>query len=232
MLFGPGTIQDYEFLTKVECSRLSEKVLSLEQHWEARLGPYEFATLGCAAYLDGEADTYTRKNRTLNPLLRDTFEELYERVRLLFGDILDGEVYYDEAYSYPGFHLFRFAGNEICEDDPADRAHFDYQFARVFPDFAKAKSMPLTFTIPLEEPSTGSSLEVWDLRPDTESEQEPKEYARSHPSQTVRYELGRVFVHDGLSLHAMGKVPRGTQGRRITLQGHIFRTERGWLLYW
>ena len=233
MKFGPGIVHDDDFLTPEECVEVSHKVLSLKAHWEARLGPYQFATLGCAAYLDGESE-YSQKSATLNPLLLETFHSVYQRLRLYFSQILDAEAYYDEAYSYPGFHLFKFEGFEISDDKPADRAHFDYQFAKVFPDFASTTDVPLTFTIPIEEPSTGSSLEMWDLRPEGHAEigYEHEKYAHTHPSRTVHYSVGRIFTHDGLNLHAMGQIAPGTTGRRITLQGHVFRTERGWLIYW
>jgi len=235
MHFGPGIIQEDDLLTRADCAQISEKVLALQAHWEPRLGPYQFATLGCAAYLDAEAAAdYAHKSSTLNPIMKETFAEIYERVRLYFSGILDAEAYYDEAYSYPGFHLFKLEGNEIATDNPADRAHFDYQFARIFPDFAQTQATPLTFTIPIEEPSCGSSLEMWDLRPDghAEIDYEHVEYARTHPSKTVHYAVGRIFTHDGLNLHAIGTVSPGSRGRRMTLQGHAFRTERGWLLYW
>ena len=236
MQFGPGIIQQDEFLTQEECVQISEKVLGLKSHWEPRLGPYQFATLGCAAYLDAaEAATeYAHKSSILNPIMQQTFQEVYEKIRLYFSRILDAEAYYDEVYSYPGFHLFQLDGNEVSKDNPADRAHFDYQFARIFPDFAKTPAAPLTFTIPIEEPSHGSSLEVWDLRPEghAEIEYEHVPYARTHPSKTVAYAVGRIFTHDGLNLHAIGKVPTGSRGRRMTLQGHAFRMEKGWLLYW
>ena len=92
----------------------------------------------------------------------------------------------------------------------------------------------LTFTLPIEEPSTGSSLEMWDLRPDGHAKIDFQhvEYARTHPSKTVPYAPGRMFTHDGLNLHAIGKIPDGAVGRRMTLQGHAFKKEKGWLLYW
>ncbi len=241
MQFGPGIVQEDIFLTPEECAQISEKVLSLESYWEPRIGPYQFATLGCAAYLDaGKAGqsfketAYAEKSAKLNPVMKEMFQELYQRVQSYFSKLLDAEVYYDDAYSYPGFHLFKFEGNEVAKDSPADRAHFDYQFAQVFPDFAKAQSMPITFTLPIGEPSGGSSLEMWDLRPEGHAEifYEHVEYARTHPSKTVHYSIGRMVSHDGLNLHAIGRVQPGAVGRRMTLQGHAFKTEKGWLLYW
>lgn len=234
MQLGPGIVHEDDFLTSQECAQISEKVCRLESHWEPRLGPYEFATLGCAAYLDGQW-SYGEKVSTLNPVLREALHDLYERVRAYFSRLLDAEAYYDEAYSYPGFHLFRFEGDEGALDSPAERAHFDYQFAEIFPNFAQeALASPLTFTLPIEEPSSGSSLEMWDLRPEghAEIDYQHKEYARTHPSKTLPYALGRMFIHDGLNLHAMGRVPPGCKGRRMTLQGHAFKTAQGWLLYW
>jgi hypothetical protein len=235
MEFGPGVVQEDDFLSRADCEQISQKVLDLQEHWEPRLGPYNFATLGSAAYLDVDNDRYAEKSRNLNPLLRQTFHQLYEQVRVYFSQLLDAPAYYDEAYSYPGFHLFQFKGNEISQDNPADRAHFDYQFAKVFPDFATSYlASPLTFTLPIQEPSSGSSLEMWDLRPEGHAEinYEHKQYARTNPSKTVPYALGRLFTHDGLNLHAMGKIAPGTVGRRMTLQGHAYKTDKGWLLYW
>lgn len=234
MEFGPGIVQEHDFLTRQECDAIARKVVGLESQWEPRLGPYQFATLGCAAYLDAESG-YAQKSSTLNPLMRETFYEVYERIRLYFSRILDAEAYYDEAYSYPGFHLFAFSGDEIVKDSPADRSHFDYQFAKVFPNFDKQiLATPLTFTLPIEEPSSGSSLEMWELRPEGHAaiDYEHQEYARTHPSKTIHYAVGRIFTHDGLNLHAMGRIPLGTTGRRMTLQGHAFKTDKGWLLYW
>jgi hypothetical protein len=241
MQFGPGIIQEHDLLTSQECAQISEKIISLESYWEPRLGPYQFATLGCAAYLDagkaGESlagTAYADKSRALNPILKETFADIYERVRLYFCGLLQDEAYYDEAYSYPGFHLFKFEGNEIAQDNPSERAHFDYQFAQIFPDFAKSLTMPITFTLPIQDPSSGSSLEMWDLRPEghAEIDYEHIPFARTHPSKNLPYTVGRIFSHDGLNLHAMGRIPIGTVGRRMTLQGHVFKTEKGWLLYW
>lgn len=232
--FGPGIIREDNCFTREECALIAEKVVGLQSQWEPRLGPYQFATLGCAAYLDAETE-YAQKTDALNPIMRETFQDLYERIRVYFSGLLDAEAYYDEAYSYPGFHLFAFNGDEVATDSPADRAHFDYQFAKVFPNFEKQiLATPLTFTLPIEEPSSGSSLEMWELRPEGHAaiNYEHQEYARTHPSKTINYAVGRVFTHDGLNLHAMGKIASGTSGRRMTLQGHAFKTERGWLLYW
>ncbi len=234
MQFGPGIVQEDEFLTGDECAAIVAKVHSLASHWEPRFGPYGFSTLGCAAYLDF-ASGYAQKSSSLNPMMMEAFSDIYERVRQYFNGILDAEAYYDESYSHPGFHLFEFHGDEVVEDNPADRAHFDLQFTKAFPNFKKeVLAMPLTFTLPLEEPSSGSSLEMWDLRPEEKDKLTlgQAEYARTHPSKTVHYATGKMVTHDGLNLHAIGRIANGAVGRRITLQGHAFKTPKGWLLYW
>jgi hypothetical protein len=59
------------------------------------------------------------------------------------------------------------------------------------------------------------------------------EYASKHAPQHVPYTLGRIVVHDGLVLLAIGvSAVAAPKGHRITLQGHGLRMPEGWLLYW
>jgi hypothetical protein len=60
-----------------------------------------------------------------------------------------------------------------------------------------------------------------------------RDYAARHPWQRVTYERGRIVVHDGYVLHAIGPASDPAPlGYRITLQGHGVRTSIGWMLYW
>jgi hypothetical protein len=236
MIFGDGIVLEKDCMKPEECADVCTKVLSLQNHWENRRGPYQFHTLGCAAYLDGarEGHQYPLKSKTTNPFMKENFSSLYEQIRVFMGTVLDAPAYFDETYAYPGFHLFALRGDEIDNDDPGNRAHFDYQFAKIFEDHAQRPSNVITFTLPLMEPSCGSSLEMWDLRPEGHKEINYQHipWALRNKSRTVNYQVGRMFIHDGLNLHAIGRVRGGSTGRRITLQGHGFRRDKGWLLYW
>jgi hypothetical protein len=92
----------------------------------------------------------------------------------------------------------------------------------------------LSFTLLVEEPSGGSSMEIWPAhRNAIPPNFNALQYAATHSSRTLLYSPGYMVVHDGLLLHAIGRAsiaaPRGT---RITLQGHGARSSGGWKLYW
>jgi hypothetical protein len=60
-----------------------------------------------------------------------------------------------------------------------------------------------------------------------------REYAKKYRSQMIPYRNGRIVVHDGLVLHAIGRAPtKNPQGLRVTLQGHGILMPKGWMLYW
>ena len=94
----------------------------------------------------------------------------------------------------------------------------------------------LSFTLPIEEPPGGCSMEIWPLH----SEAIPLgfdtlKYAASHPSQRLQYTRGHMVVHDGLLLHTRStQFVRGVhpEGYRITFQGHGAKVSGGWKLYW
>ena len=59
------------------------------------------------------------------------------------------------------------------------------------------------------------------------------DYAAKHFGETLTYIPGRMVVHDGLTLHAIGRAAvSAPKGLRITLQGHAVRVRQGWMLYW
>ena len=93
----------------------------------------------------------------------------------------------------------------------------------------------LSFTLPIEQPSGGASMAIWHIRYNeaVQLDLSVSEYASKHPSQTVTYARGRIVVHDGFVLHAIGKASiDAPKGFRITLQGHGVRLPQGWMLYW
>ncbi|MFM8554729.1 MAG: hypothetical protein ACKODG_00850, partial [Betaproteobacteria bacterium] len=51
-------------------------------------------------------------------------------------------------------------------------------------------------------------------------------------SQVYPYQLGKMTIHSGLSLHQAVINPNGEAIPRIMLQGHALRDETGWKLYW
>lgn len=226
----------HNVLTTLECAETRDRVLALRDHWTPR-DNRRFFTLGAASYRDavGKHAQYLKAAKVTNPLLQKSFEWLHERLRLFFEDLLGEAVMFDPRYALPGFHIFVFRSSVVCRsrENVAAAAHFDLQWMNAISGTVPKQT--LSFTLPVELPLGGASLEIWRLR--YQQALRPgfstPDYALRHPSRTVRYRRGRIVVHDGLTLHGIGRgsVAR-SKGFRITLQGHGVRFSKGWMLYW
>jgi hypothetical protein len=232
--WDPTVVSQHEVLRLTECEKVRDQVFSLREYWKSRSPNVGFFTLGAASYLDAveRRDAYFESAREINPILRANFDWLCERVRKGFEDLLGKPVSFGDRYALPGFHIFEYFGTDISDDKPSTRAHFDMQWAHAMPGRRPEKT--LSFTLPIEEPTGGSALEIWPVhcdavRPDFDA----LKYAATNPSQTLRYVLGQMVVQDGLLLHAIGCSSIATpKGYRITFQGHGAKDSEGWKLYW
>jgi hypothetical protein len=192
-------------------------------------------TLGAASYLDApnSHEAYLRAARATNPVLADWFSWLHVRLSNFLEALLGEPAYLDDHYALPGFHIFEFRGHDQSDDNTALRAHFDLQWMHAIP--GEIPRGTLSFTLPIEEPTGGCSLSIWKTRYEHAVRRgfTAVEYASRHAPQTIAYTPGRIVIHDGCILHAIGRSSvAAPEGFRITLQGHGFRTSRGWLLYW
>jgi hypothetical protein len=180
-----------------------------------------------------ERGLYLEAAKAANPLLSSSFDWLHERVRQFFEEFLGEPVFFDLEYALPGFHIFALDGTDHSHDNVAARAHFDLQWMHAIPGLDPTGT--LSFTLPIEEPSGGASLAIWHTRYEDALRLgfTAVQYASKHPPRTVTYARGRLVVHDGLILHAIGRSSvSAPEGFRITLQGHGVRLPSGWLLYW
>jgi hypothetical protein len=168
----------------------------------------------------------------MNPILKDNFSWLYERIRAGLQQLLGRPVSYGPEEALPGFHIFLYEGADQSWDRPATRAHFDMQWMH-----AIASPHPdetLSFTLTVAEPTGGCSLEIWPVHQRAVHPQtDVLAWAVNHPSQTLWYSRGQMVVHDGLLLHAIGRSSvANPEGCRMTLQGHGARISGEWTLYW
>jgi hypothetical protein len=229
-----AAISQHEVLRLEECERIRDRIFALRDRWTPRAEGGAFFTLGVAAYLDAprKHESYLNAAKSMNCLLHENFEWLYERVRSGFQNLLGRDVFYDNDCPLPGFHVFRYQGEDQSNDRPSTRAHFDMQWFHAMPGCRPEET--LSFTVSIEEPTGGSSLQIWPLH----SHSVPPgldvlEYAAGHPSKTVRYSRGHMILHDGLLLHAIGvSSVAKPEGYRITFQGHGVRVGENWTLYW
>ena len=227
-------LSQHDLLSDRECAAARDRVIALKRRWTSRAGG-SFFTLGAASYMDAarERADYLEAAKATNPMLFASFEWLHGRVRRFFEALLGEAVRFDPLYALPGFHIFENKGECRSRDNLAARAHFDLQWMHVYPGWVPLGSV--SFTLPIEMPSGGASMEVWPVRYEevVRFNLSTVDCALSRPSQTLTYARGRIVVHDGLVLHAIGRAAVPTpEGYRITLQGHGVRSPEGWTLYW
>jgi hypothetical protein len=228
-----AVVTQHEFLSAAQCQQIQDRVMALEPRWIRRGNT--FFTLGAASYIDApnQLGEYLRCAALHNPVLKSGFDDLHQLLAQFLSSLLGGTVFFDETYSLPGFHIFLHDGYERTKEDVARSAHFDLQWMSAIPEWRGTRT--LSFTLPIELPSGGSSMEIWPLRYEDAHKKGvgPKQYAAEHQAQRATYAVGRMVINDGKMLHAIGRgaIPNPV-GRRITLQGHGIETPDGWMLYW
>ena len=219
-------------LDRVECAKAVVDVLALRDCWIQRVAVAPFFTLGAASYLDADPKpgSYRSLLKVFNPLLKQRFGWMLDRVSRAISESMGLETVWLEGAAVPGFHIY--LSNEIFFESVAE-IHFDRQYEQVDwssvsnPDF----STPLSFTMPIDLPKAGGGLNTW---PVEEIELKRMQAAGIDPPMTFQpYALGELVMHSGNLLHqaALGRVMAEDE-RRITLQGHGIRSGNRMYLYW
>lgn len=240
-------VTEHPFLDQRACDSLLEL---LDAHRELALDrnparPGTFVTYGRAAYLDvclpradAERDYFNavgESNRALKAILGDFYEEL----RLTMESVLGEPVIYEpEVLALPGIHIFRGIGIRSAAEAGA---HFDVQYQSLRltspPD---PDAPPLSFTIPLRNPTHGTGLQVYDV---TYGDYERayrmgrintlEQLVRRKTSAYYPYQVGKLILHRGLVVHGLTSPgPISPDDERITAQGHGIRCKGVWTLYW
>ena len=220
-----------------QCECVVEEILALRAHWTARDESVPFFTLGAASYLDARQSesAYRRQAVELNPLLRERFGWLLERVRDKVSEQTGLLAEWAPAAAVPGFHIFLACW--VFTLAPS-AIHFDTQHRLLDwtgipdPDFSDI----LSYTLPVQLPRTGGGLNVWNIDqrnfPDTRSK-EFFDAARGLRPTYRAYRVGELVMHSGNLLHQMAATARmHDDDRRITLQGHGIRAGGRIYLYW
>ncbi len=224
-------------LSLEDCLAIRGQVHVLKNDWEQKLLGVPFYTLGVASYLEAEPKktiVYRSKARKFNPLLNRHFSMLYERVAAVLTKHLEKPVQYEELFGLPGFHIFLF--NELFKK-PMASLHFDLQFqSHKWPYRQIDYVRPLSFTLPIVLPRSGSGMYIWPFEYHLVRELPKKELMKMAEENTpdyVPYKVGEMIVHEGLHLHQIAPVPEmAEEDERITLQGHGLFCDGAWRLYW
>lgn len=227
-------LSQHELMGAAECAAVADQVRRLNSHWTPR-STGGFYSLGAASYLDAVTDhaRYLAAAQATNALLLASFAGLYDRVTAFLRELLDEEVALDRERAVPGFHVFVLTGRDRGNDNPARRAHFDLQWRLAYP--GAQPDGTLSFTLVIATPSGGAGMALWPLRWEQASRSSRDAWERTleESPQVVPYAPGRLVLHDGLVLHAIGSAQAArASGYRITLQGHGVRMGGRWRLYW
>jgi hypothetical protein len=220
-----------------ECGRVLDDVLALRERWTKRASDVPFFTLGVASYLDArqsQAD-YRKRAAESNPLLRDHFDWLLERVKKRVSDATGLKASWLPNAALPGFHVF--LAHWAFTIAPS-AVHFDTQHRLLdWSDLPGADfSDLLSFTLPIQLPATGGGLNIWNIDqrdfPDTQSKAF-FDAARGLKPTLHEYRVGHIVMHSGNLLHQMAGTARmESDDRRVTLQGHGTRANGQIYLYW
>jgi hypothetical protein len=210
-------------------------VFALREHWKERSPG--FYSLGFAHYIEGREGTLDDGEvAESNARLRAAFAPALDDLSAFLARELDAEVEYGSGLPLPGFHIVEPAA--MHPGRPVGDSHFDLQYT--FGHFPAPVRATLSFTIPIQVPAAGASLEHWPVDFDEIRRLiDAGEIAgiadaeRRFPMETVAYEPGRACLQHGLPLHRMGAISEvGPTDRRITLQGHAADVGDRWLAYW
>jgi hypothetical protein len=232
-------LQELVLLTPEECERVHDDVHALRDRWIQRRPGLPFFTLGVASYLDavnGNFANYRERARQLNPILKEHFGFLYERLCERLSAELGMPVRLDDDLAFPGFHIF-LAHPEFTK--PIASVHYDMQFQLI--DWSAYGAVDtdrqLSLTLAIRMPRAGSGLQVWDINQlalrELSKEERTVKARENKVGRYHRYEPGAVVVHSGYQLHQIAPAKEMVEDdERLTLQAHAVPTEREWILYW
>jgi hypothetical protein len=232
-----------DMLTEEECLQVRLVIHDLMRYkTKTRLGA---ASYKVHPFLSSRMNRYLylRKARNLNPILKDRFGWLYDRVAKTLAMALEAPTSYPKDLALPGFHIYQRAIREKRSIFPGVflpgvSFHFDMQWKKIDwgdPDKVNFK-LPLSFTLPVALPDGGAGLNVWDIHREECTGLGPAERQQLRLSRTKTYhpyKLGRAVLHSGLQMHQIAPTQDFKPGdERITLQGHGIMRDGVWQLYW
>ncbi len=251
----PGSIEKFNIYTQEESHRIAKTVLTLKKHWISRHPKYPVFSFGAVNYYDIPGYTqlpYVENVKKSNPVLWKHFEWMYKKLIIKLEEILTEPVGFDKQLALPGFHIFEF--HDVFRS-PEAVSHHEFFRRRDDPDAYPGVPVhvdtpylvigwghdvdlknPISFTLGIQLPKTGSGLKVWNLRlSDTinKSENEIWEKIENSTHKIYKYDPGTLVLHDGKNYHQAWCGENINPGEmRLTLQGHGVFCRGKWILYW
>lgn len=226
-------ISNIPLLSDAECGQVRDTLMALRGRWLGRHPAMPFYTLGAASYIDalGDAPAYASLAREHNPLLRQHFAGLYERVLAVLAQALGEPVQYAHRLGLPGFHIFLSAK---AFEQAIGSIHFDLQYLlHDWQGDVVDLANPISFTLAIALPRHGGGLNTWEVSYADQADQTPDELARGRTPVLHTYLRGHLALHSGHLMHQLAPgIDLQPDDERITLQGHGVRVAGVWQLYW
>lgn len=249
-------LKNLALLDPAECASVDASVHALREHWVQRHPVVPFFTLGASNYFDIAhipEPPYYRIAKALNPLLREHFGWLYERLAARIAEAFRVPCVYTARLALPGFHVFQ---AHPALEQPVGLMHQEWFARRYEPatfsspihcdtphlivDWSDMRVVdrrhPISFTLAITLPHAGAGMYVWDVGIE-HSLRVPEWVTRrvldQSPPREHAYREGALALHSGLMFHQVAPLrdlrPDDT---RITLQGHGLPCDGAIQLYW
>lgn len=170
-----------------------------------------------------------------NEMMRNVFPDLLEKLKKYFGAVVGEPCYFADDFSYPGFHIFGIGPHSVRP------LWFHYDDVRAilekdYPQFGVTeKSKQLTFTALLDSPPglTAGLLYFQDeklgnkvIKSGASRNAELEKFATFHG-----YALGEMNYYERPVHSVYGRNDSDVYLERVTLQGHLVQTNRGFLFF-
>ncbi len=250
-------VSQVPILTPQECVTIRTLIDELRESWIQRHPVAPFFTLGASNYFDLAYlanPPYYQMAQQYNPILKERFGWLYDRLAVVLSNHLQAPVDYKESLALPGFHIFL---DHAAFQHPRDLTHRDWFRDRYDPaavsnpihcdtphllfnwgssyDGIDFKN-PISFTLAIALPQSGGGMYVWDLHRDETlglPQTELRQLLDSRQKTLHSYTIGAAALHSGFYYHQIAPF-RDVQPHdaRITLQGHGICCQGRWQLYW
>lgn len=223
------------------CLDVVDRLLAVADQWTERRALEDqihvFHTLGAATYLDS-AEIYATAALSANPVIRDNFGDLLDKVCGAIAEISGHPARLSEGLALPGFHIFRgdhrappglMYGGTVHMDRPHDRHTFPFEIEGT-----------LSITLAICMPDCGAGTYFWPdipeamlIGPKAPHMMAPEQYAWFDGNKRyIAYSIGEMVLHDGLTVHQVANPGRTEDGEyRISLQGHGVLGDGRWHLF-
>lgn len=255
-----NTLNRLDFISTEECNVVASRVEKMSHLYQQRIPNKPFYTLGAASYLDAaeSISKYYQISQRINPILKENFGWLYQRLVNTLEAYLEAPVTYNYQAALPGFHIF--LSDKLFEQDLAD-IHLDIQYLLL--DWDNIKSInyqnPISFTLAIALPKYGAGISVWDIEANnianlplavSDRIKGENNYIThiNQPEITKQmekwifgcknkffygHELGKITLQEKHMFHKIAPA-RNLQpdDKRITFQGHGLFCNGTWQLYW